>query len=95
MDYTHLYRQSGVTMELRHKIARMALGYDHYELSIGKAESFPSKEYVEILEEFHKNTMKFLLSLDVYDNDDRLDKVKELIDLIRQGESIGKLHTDN
>jgi len=82
-------------MELRHKIARMALGYDHYELSIGKAESFPSKEYVEILEEFHKNTMKFLLSLDVYDNDDRLDKVKELIDLIRQGESIGKLHTDN
>ena len=82
-------------MELRHKIARMALGYDQYELSIGKAESFPSKEYVEILEEFHKNTMKFLLSLDVYDNDDRLDKVKELIELIRQGESIGKLHSDN
>ena len=49
---------------------------------------------MEILEEFHKNTMKFLLSLDVYDNDDRLDKVKELIDLIRQGESIGDLHAD-
>ena len=81
-------------MELRHKIARMALGYDHYELSIGKADSLPSKEYVVILEEFHKNTMKFLLSLDVYDNDDRLDKVKELIDLIRQGESIGDLHAD-
>ena len=95
MDYTHLYRQSGVVMELRHKIARMALGYDKYELSIGKAEAFPSKEYVEILEEFHKNTMKFLLSLDVYDNDDRLGKVQELIDLIRQGESIGKLHSDN
>ena len=95
MDYTHLYRQSGVVMELRHKIARMALGYDKYELSIGKAEAFPSKEYVEILEEFHKNTMKFLRSLDVYDNDDRLGKVQELIDLIRQGESIGKLHSDN
>ena len=95
MDYTHLYRQSGVVMELRHKIARMALGYDKYELSVGKAESFPSKEYVGILEEFHKNTMKFLRSLDVYDNDDRLGKVQELIDLIRQGESIGKLHSDN
>ena len=32
---------------------------------------------------------------ETYDNDDRLDKVKELIDLIQQGESIGKLHTDN
>ena len=95
MGYTHLYRQSGVTMELRQKIARMALGYDKYELSIGKAEAFPSKEYVEILEQFHKNTMKFLRSLDVYDNDDRLDKAQELIDLIRQGESIGKLHSDN
>jgi len=82
-------------MELRHKIARMALGYDKYELSVGKAESFPSKEYVGILEEFHKNTMKFLRSLDVYDNDDRLDKVNELIGLIRQGESIGKLYSDN
>ena len=88
-------------MELRHKIARMALGYDHYELSIGKAESFPSKEYVEILEEFHKNTMKFLLSLDVYDNDDRLGKVKELQALLKHGEDIkefvldGNLHTDN
>ena len=81
-------------MELRHKIARMALGYDKYELSTGKAEAFTSKDYVEILEEFHKNTMKFLLSLDVYDNDDILDKVKELIDLIRQGESIGDLHAD-
>ena len=82
-------------MELRQKIARMALGYDKYELSIGKAEAFPSKEYVEILEQFHRNTMKFLQSLDVYDNEDRIDKVQELLDLIRQGDSIGDLHTDN
>ncbi len=52
-------------------------------------------EYVDSLVGFHKDAMEFFRSLDVYDNDDRLDKVQELIELIRQGESIGKLHTDN
>ena len=84
--------------EIRKKVARMALGWDNYELVKGKAEVFPTKEskdYVDKLIRFHKDTMKFLRSLDVYENDDRLDKVQELIELIRQGESIGKLHSDN
>ena len=86
--------------EIRKKISRMALGWDNYELVKGKAKVFPTisiadKDYMDKLERFHKDTMKFLRSLDVYENDDRLDKVQELIDLIRQGESIGKLHTDN
>ena len=84
--------------EIKKKISRMALGWDNYELVKGKAKVFPTKEskgYLNNLERFHKDTMKFLRSLDVYENDDRLDKVQELIDLIQQGESIGKLYSDN
>ena len=45
--------------------------------------------------------MSFLESLDVYDNSDRLDKVKELQALLKHGEDIkefvldGNVHTDN
>ena len=56
-------------MELRRKVARMALGYDKYELVKGKAEVFPAKEstdYVDSLVAFHKDVMKFLRSLNVY-----------------------------
>ena len=45
--------------------------------------------------------MTFLDSLDVYENADRMDKVKELQTLIKHGEDIkefvldGNVHTDN
>ena len=84
-------------MNISKKIYRMAMGYDTYSVHgdvEAEAEEYIDK-YIDSLEAFHKDTMSFLTSLDVYDNDDRLDKVQELIDLIRQGESIGKLHTDN
>ena len=83
-------------MNISKKIYRMAMGYDTYSVHgdvEAEAEEYIDK-YIDSLEAFHKHTMSFLTSLDEYDNDDRLDKVKELIDLIRQGESIGDLHAD-
>ena len=94
-------------MNISKKIYRMAVGWDTYhvnhdpDIPCGEAEMIAEEEaeeyidkYIDSLEAFHQSTMSFLKSLDVYDNDDRLDKVKELIDLIRQGESIGDLHAD-
>jgi hypothetical protein len=77
--------------ELRKKVARMALGWDNYELVKGKAEVFPAKEskdYVDKLTGFHKDVMKFLRSLDVYSTSDRLTKAKQLHALMKRGEAI-------
>ena len=77
--------------ELRKKVARMALGWDNYELVKGKAEVFPAKEstdYMDSLVAFHKDAMEILKHLDLYSTDDRL-STKTLIDaLIKQGEAI-------
>ena len=49
----------------------------------------------------HNFGEKFIHSLDVYENDGRLEKVQELQALITQGEAIeefildGNIHTDN
>ena len=81
----------------------MAMGYDKYSVHgevEAEAEEYIDK-YIDSLEAFHQSTMSFLKSLDVYDNDDRLGKVKELQALLKHGEDIkefvldGKLHTDN
>tara|TARA_Y100000310_G_C20571704_1_gene758387 strand:- start:494 stop:745 length:252 start_codon:yes stop_codon:yes gene_type:complete len=79
----------------------MAKGYDKYhvyhdpEIPCGEAEQIAQEEaekyidkYVDSLEVFHKNTMSFIRSLDVYDTYDRLSKVEELQALIKQGEAI-------
>ena len=90
-------------MNISKKIYRMAMGYDKYSVHgevEAEAEEYIDK-YIDSLEAFHKDTMSFLESLDVYDNSDRLDKVKELQALLKHGEDIkefvldGKLHTDN
>jgi hypothetical protein len=73
------------------QIARMALGYDKYELVKGKAEVFPAKEstdYVDSLVAFHKDAMKFLRSLNVYSTSDRLETAKQINALLKQGDSI-------
>ena len=65
-----------------------------------EAEEYIDK-YIDSLEAFHKDTMSFLKSLDVYDNSDRLGKVNELQALLKHGEDIkefvlnGNVHTDN
>ena len=77
--------------EIKKKVARMALGWDNYELVKGKAEVFPAKEskdYVDKLTGFHKDVMKFLRSLDVYSTSDRMEKAEQLHDLMKRGESI-------
>ena len=52
-------------------------------------EMFESSEaYIDNLAEFHKDTMEFLRSLDVYSTSDRLDKVKQLQTLMEQGEAL-------
>ena len=88
---------------LSKKIYRMAVGYDKYSVHgevEAEAEEYIDK-YIDSLEAFHKDTMSFLISLDVYDNDDRLGKVKELQALLKHGADIeefvldGKVHTDN
>ena len=88
---------------LSKKIYRMAVGYDKYSVHgdvEAEAEEYIDK-YIDSLEVFHKNTMTFLDSLDVYENADRMDKVKELQTLIKYGEDIkefvldGNVHTDN
>ena len=90
-------------MNISKKIYRMAMGYDKYSVH-GEAEAEAEEyidKYIDSLEAFHQSTMSFLKSLDVYDNDDRLGKVKELQALLKHGEDIkefvldGKLHTDN
>ena len=90
-------------MNISKKIYRMAMGYDKYSVHgevEAEAEEYIDK-YIDSLEAFHKDTMSFLTSLDVYDNDDRLGRVKELQALLKHGEDIkefvldGKLHTDN
>ena len=90
-------------MNISKKIYRMAMGYDKYSVHgevEAEAEEYIDK-YIDSLEAFHKDTMSFLTSLDVYDNDDRLGKVKELQALLKHGEDIkefvldGNLHTDN
>ena len=78
-------------MELRRKVARMALGYDKYELVKGKAEVFPAKEstdYVDSLVAFHKDAMEILKYLDLYSTDDRLSTKTLIVALIKQGEAI-------
>ena len=101
-------------MNISKKIYRMAVGWDTYhvnhdpDIPCGEAEMIAEEEaeeyidkYIDSLEEFHQSTLCFLKSLDVYDNDDRLGKVKELQALLKHGEDIkefvldGKLHTDN
>ena len=101
-------------MNISKKIYRMAVGWDTYhvnhdpDIPCGEAEMIAEEEaeeyidkYIDSLEAFHQSTMSFLKSLDVYDNDDRLGKVKELQALLKHGEDIkeffldGKLHTDN
>ena len=104
----------GGKMNISKKIYRMAVGWDTYHVNhdpkipCGEAEMIAEEEaekyidnYIQDLESFHKNTMKFIHSLDVYENDGRLEKVKELQALITQGEAIeefildGNVHTDN
>ena len=94
-------------MNISKKIYRMAVGWDtnHIdhdpEIPCGEAELVAEEEaeeyidkYIDSLEAFHKDTMTFLNSLDVYENDDRLDKVKELQALITQGEAIEEFILD-
>ena len=61
------------------QIARMALGFDKYELVTGKMDSLVA---------FHKDAMKFLRSLDVYSTSDRLETAKQINALLKQGDSI-------
>ena len=88
-------------MNLSQKIVRMAIGYDKYHINhdpkipCGEAEQIAKEEaekyidkYIDSLEVFHKNTMSFMRSLDVYDVDDRLAKVEELRALLKQGKRI-------
>ncbi len=88
---------------LSKKIYRMAVGYDKYSVHgevEAEAEEYIDK-YIDSLEAFHTDTMSFLTSLNVYDNDDRLSKAKELLALLKHGEDIkefvldGNVHTDN
>jgi len=64
---------------IREQIARMALGYDKYELVTGKMDSLVA---------FHKDAMKFLRSLNVYSTSDRLETAKQINALLKQGDSI-------
>ena len=64
---------------IREQIARMALGYDKYELVTGKMDSLVA---------FHKDAMKFLRSLNVYSTSDRLETAKRINALLKQGDSI-------
>ena len=101
-------------MNISKKIYRMAVGWDtnHIdhdpEIPCGEAELVAEEEaeeyidkYIDSLEAFHKDTMTFLDSLDVYENADRIDKVKELQALLKHGEDIKEfvlgdnVHTDN
>ena len=102
----------GQPMNISKKIYRMAVGWDtnHVDhdplIPCGEAEMIAEEEaeeyidkYIDSLEAFHQSTMSFLKSLDVYDNDDRLGKVKELQALLKHGEDIkefvldGNVHT--
>ena len=78
-------------MKISEKIARMAMGHDNYhinhdsEIPCGEAELVAKEEaekyidkYIDSLETFHKDTMKFIHNLDKYDNDDRTERVEEL-----------------
>ena len=97
----------GQPMNISKKIYRMAVGYDtnHVdhdpEIPCGEAELVAEEEaekyidkYIDSLEVFHKDTMSFIYSLNVYDNDDRLGKTKELLALIKQGEEIKEFVLD-
>ena len=88
-------------MNISKKIARMAMGHDDYhiqhdpEIPCGEAEQLIKEEteayidkYIDSLETFHKDTMKFIHNLDKYDNDDRTERVEELKALIDYGEHI-------
>ena len=79
----------------------MAMGHDDYhidhdpEIPCGEAELVAKEEaekyidkYIDSLETFHKDTMKFIHNLDKYDNDDRTERVEELKALIDYGEHI-------
>jgi len=89
--------------EIKKKISRMALGWDNYELVKGKAEPIPSipeatgvsQEYVDSLEDFHKDVMEFFHNLNVYSNSDRLEQAERLVNLMKQGEAIRDLYSDN
>ena len=88
-------------MNISKKIYRMAVGHDNYhidhdpEIPCGEAEQLAEEEaeayidkYIDSLETFHKDTMKFIHNLDKYDNDDRTERVEELKALIDYGEPI-------
>jgi hypothetical protein len=88
-------------MKISKKLARMAMGHDNYhidhdpEIPCGEAELVAKEEaekyidkYIDSLETFHKDTMKFIHNLDKYDNDDRAERVEELKALIDYGEHI-------
>jgi len=64
---------------IREQIARMALGFDKYELVTGKVDSLAA---------FNKDAMKFLRSLNVYSTSDRLETAKQINALLKQGDSI-------
>ena len=94
-------------MHISKKIYRMAVGWDtnHIDhdpsIPCGEAEVVAEEEaekyidkYIDSLEIFHKDTMSFIYSLDVYDNGDRLGKTKELLALIKQGEEIKEFVLD-
>ena len=104
----------GQPMNISKKIYRMAVGWDTNHVAhdplipCGEAEMIAEEEaeeyidkYIDSLEAFHKDTMSFLKSLDVYDNSDRLGKVNELQALLKHGEDIKEfvlddnVHTDN
>ena len=97
----------------------MAMGHDSYhidhdpEIPCGEAELVAKEEaekyidkYIDSLEMFHKDTMKFIHSLDRYDNDDRAGKVvesyfiplpayrEELKALMKRGEKIQEFGLD-
>ena len=106
-------------MKISEKIARMAMGHDNYhinhdpEIPCGEAELVAKEEaekyidkYIDSLEMFHKDTMKFIHSLDRYDNPYRPSKVvesyfiplpayrEELKALIKQGKQIKEFGLD-
>ena len=85
----------------------MAMGHDNYhidhdpEIPCGEAELVAKEEaekyvdkYIDSLETFHKDTMKFIDSLDVSKNYDRLKGAEELKALIKQGEQLQEFGLD-
>ena len=90
-------------MNISKKIYRMAVGWDtnHVDhdplIPCGEAELVAEEEaeeyidkYIDSLEAFHKDTMTFLDSLDVYE----YEEAKELQALLKHGEDIKEFVLD-